>query len=432
MNFRKSILVCLIACLFTAVFINGCAKKQNSNKIVVWHWMTDRDDAFIELANKYKQIYGTEVVFELYAPSEAYSSKVKAAAQTNTLPDIFGILSEKRDFGSFIKAGHIANLKNEMEAENGTWKNKLFEKALVVNEFKIGNSFGVEPGIYGVPIDVTNIQLIYNKKMFKAAGLDPENPPKTWAEFLAAGQKLKAAGYQGVVSGFGEIWLLDCFASNYAFNIMGEEKVLATIKGEVKYTDTDWIKVFTLFEDMKNNNLLATGTISMINKTAEQMFSNERAAMSFNGSWCVNVYNSMNPNLEYGVMLPPVYSKEHPMMIWGGAGASFMVNNKSSKKQEAIKFLKWLTEKDQQVYLAETTRNLPVNKDSLSNIPPILKEFANDMDKTTHPSNFSYVEFPSVTEVFDKGIQSIIIGEKTPQQVAEEVQQVKDRELAKK
>jgi ABC-type glycerol-3-phosphate transport system substrate-binding protein len=130
-------------------------------------------------------------------------------------------------------------------------------------------------------------------------------------------------------------------------------------------------------------------------------------------------------------MFLPAYSTEHPMMIWGGAGASFMVNNKSSKKTEAIKFLKWLTEKEQQVFLAETTRNLPVNKESLSNIPPILQEFANDMDKTTHPSNFAYIEFPSVTEVFDKGIQSIIIGEKTPKEVLEEVQAVKEKELAK-
>jgi len=54
------------------------------------------------------------------------------------------------------------------------------------------------------------------------------------------------------------------------------------------------------------------------------------------------------------------------------------------------------------------------------------------MDKTIHPSNFAYIEFPNVTEVFDKGIQSIIIGEKTPAEVLEEVQKVKERELARK
>jgi hypothetical protein len=41
-------------------------------------------------------------------------------------------------------------------------------------------------------------------------------------------------------------------------------------------------------------------------------------------------------------------------------------------------------------------------------------------------------EFPAVIEAFDKGIQSIIIGEKTPEQVAAEVQRIKERELATK
>lgn len=428
MNFLRGFKVFALLVFVITIFA-GCAKDPNKDKIVVWHWMTDRDDAFIELANKYKDLYGIDVVFELYAPSEAYASKVKAAAQTKTLPDVFGILSEKRDFASFIKAGHVADLTPFMNENNGAWKNMLFAKALIVNEFKAGNNFGVTPGIYGVPIDVTNIQLLYNKDMFKKAGLDPENPPKTWKEFLQVGKKLKAAGFQGIVSGFGEIWLLDCFASNYAFNIMGEEKVIATIKGDVSYTDPDWITVLTLFEEMRDNDLLATGVVSMVNKTAEQMFSNERAAMTFNGSWCINVYNGMNPDLNYGVLFPPKYSDKYPMAIWGGAGASFMVNAQSSKKAEAIKFLKWLTEKEQQVFLAEVTKNLPANKESLDNIPATLAEFANDMDKTVHPNLFDYVEFPSVTETLDKGIQSIIIGEKTPMQVAVEVQKVKEREL---
>ena len=36
-----------------------------------------------------------------------------------------------------------------------------------------------------------------------------------------------------------------------------------------------------------------------------QLFANNRALFAFNGSWCVNVYKGMNPDLEYGAMLPP-------------------------------------------------------------------------------------------------------------------------------
>jgi ABC-type glycerol-3-phosphate transport system substrate-binding protein len=426
---KKLISLSLVLLFSFTILFTGCGNKKDSNTIVIWHWMTDRDDAFIELANRYKQLYGIDVRFELYAPSEAYASKVKAAAQTDTLPDIYGILSEARDFASFIKAGHVEDLTGEMEASNSLWKNKLFLKALAVNEFLPDNQFGVKPGIYGVPIDVTNIQMVYNKKLFKQAGLDPNNPPKTWQEFMQVGAKLKKAGIEGLVSGWGEIWMLDCLASNYAFNVMGKDKVVATIKGDVPYTDPDWIKVLSLFKEMADNGILAKGVVTMVNKTAEQMFANERAAIAFNGSWCVNVYYGMNPNLDYGVMVPPKISDKYPMVTWGGAGSSFIVNAKSKNKAEAIKFLKWITDTDQQIFLAEATRNIPVNRDSLSAISPVLAQFAANMDKTTHPRFLPYSEFPSVIEAFDKGIQSIIIGEKTPQEVAKEVQELKQIEL---
>lgn len=409
----------------------GCAEKTGAGgEIVVWHWMTDRQVAFEKLTAQYKEKAGVTVRFELYAPSEVYSSKVRAAAQTNTLPDIFGILAETRDFASFIKAGFIADLTGPME--EGGWKDSLFQKALSMNEFHSDNEYGVKPGIYGVPIDVTNIQILYNKRLFKEAGLDPENPPQTWDEFVEAGRRLRDKGIQVLISGFGETWLLDCLASNFSWNLMGREKIIATIRGKIPYTDPDWLTVFRLFRIMYEEGLIATGAVTMVNKVAEQNFANEKAAMALNGSWCVNVYNSMNPDLDYGVMPPPKISDIFPRAIWGGAGSSFMVNAKSTNSEEAIRFLKWLTNVPQQVFLSEETKNLPSNKDSLGKISQILSHFADDMEIVVHPSQLPVSEFSSVVEAFDKGLQSIIIGEKTPEQIAEYVQAVKEREMKRK
>jgi ABC-type glycerol-3-phosphate transport system substrate-binding protein len=354
---------------------------------------------------------------------------VRASAQTGTLPDIYGLLAEKRDFAAFIKAGHVTDLTVDMEADNGKWQDSLFSKALDVNRFLPGNQWDVKPGVYGVPIDVTNIQMLYNKRLFRKAGLDPDRPPRTWEELLEANRALKAAGIPGFVSGWGEIWMVDCFASNYAMNIMGKQKVIATIRGEIPYTDPDWIRVFSLFKEMVEEGLLVSGIVTMVNKSAEQTFANERAAFAFNGSWCVNVYKGMNPELDYAAMLPPRASNEHPMIIWGGAGGSFLVSGNSRNKDEAIKFLKWLTADKQQIFLAKETNNLPSNRHSLVNIPEILSQFADDMDKTTHPDVLPVNEYSQVIEFFDKGLQSIVIGEKTPQEVAEKVQQIKEKRM---
>jgi len=425
----KKLLLSTLCFLLSTFLLIGCAPRQEKAGITIWHWMTDREEAFVELAKRYESQTGMRIDFKLFAPSDAYSQRVRASAHAKTLPDIYGILGDARDFAAFIKAGHVANLTDQMTANEGEWKNKFFPRALAVNQFLSGNEFGVEPGIYGVPIDVTNIQMLYNKDLFKKAGLDPENPPYTWEEFIYAGEKLKEAGIPGLVSGWGEIWMIDCLASNFAFNIMGEEKVLATIRGDVPYTDPDWVRVFELFDEMSERGILAEGIVTMVNKKAEKTFALERAAMAFNGSWCVNVYRGMNPDLNFAAFLPPRLSIQHPMVIWGGAGSSFMVNANSENKDEAIKFLKWLTCKEQQVFLARETHNLPSNRFSLEEIPPILAQFADDMDNTTHPNLFPVTEFPLVIEAFNKGIQSIIIGEKTPEELAVEVQAVKEREL---
>lgn len=422
---KKIFFTIFILCLALA----GCTPSSKPNMITIWHWMTDRQDTFVKLAEQYQAQTGIKVRFELYAPSDIYSRKIIAAAQARVLPDIYGVLGEKKKLVSFIEGGFVADLTSEFQDNDAEWEKSLFPKAVNVNRFEEKNIYKIKPGIYGVPLDVTNIQMLYNQTLLAKAGV--KIPPSTFSEFIDVASALKRVGIDGLVSGWGETWMIDCFASNYAFNIMGEEKVMATFRGEISYTDEDWIKVFNIFKVLSDKKVLVDGIVTKGNKYAEQDFALERAAFAFNGSWCVNVYDKMNPDLRYGVMLPPPINTERPMQIWGGAGSSFVVNGISENKKLAIAFLKWLTAKEQQVFLARETKNLPANRDALSLIPKVLSEFARAMDDTTHPSIWKYNEDPLVIETFDKGIQSIIIGESQPEDVAQEVQVVKEREMEK-
>ncbi len=417
-------------CCLTLAFGAGCSKpKQASNKILLWHWMTDRHETILKLAEQYKTQTGVEVTVELFAPSDAYSQKIIAAAQANVLPDIYGILDKKSIMADFIKAGLVADLSAAFAANDGAWEKTLFAKALAGNRFEPNNIYGITPGIYGVPLDVTDMQMLYNKKLLAKAGI--QGPPKTYDEFIKNVEALKRIGIAPFVSGWGELWLADCFASNYAFNIMGEDKVMATYRGEVPYTDPDWIKVLDIFRDLRDKGAFLDGIVTKGNKYAEQDFALERVAFSFNGSWGVNVYHDMNPKLEYGVMPPPPVSKAFPLKIWGGAGSSFVVDGATPNKDKAIAFLQWLTAAPQQAVLANETNNLPANREASASISPVLEEFAKGMEQSTHPTTWPINEDPLVTEAFDKGIQAIIIGEKTPLQVATDVQAVKSRQMAK-
>jgi multiple sugar transport system substrate-binding protein len=48
--------------------------------------------------------------------------------------------------------------------------------------------------------------MVYNKDLFREAGLDPEGPPKTWDEFMAACDALESAGITGFTFGLKDAW----------------------------------------------------------------------------------------------------------------------------------------------------------------------------------------------------------------------------------
>ncbi|MDT7841473.1 ABC transporter substrate-binding protein [Streptomyces justiciae] len=54
--------------------------------------------------------------------------------------------------------------------------------------------YTVDGKIYGIPRTGYSMGLIYNKKLFAKAGLDPEQPPTTWEELRADAKKIAALG----------------------------------------------------------------------------------------------------------------------------------------------------------------------------------------------------------------------------------------------
>ncbi|GIH04659.1 sugar ABC transporter substrate-binding protein [Rhizocola hellebori] len=61
---------------------------------------------------------------------------------------------------------------------------------------------GPDGKVYGVPTEQYTLGLMYNRNLFKAAGLDPDKPPTTWAEVRTAAKAISALG-NGTV-GYGE------------------------------------------------------------------------------------------------------------------------------------------------------------------------------------------------------------------------------------
>ena len=62
-----------------------------------------------------------------------------------------------------------------------------------------GNASG---DLYGVPVTNYTLGLVYNKQLFQRAGLDPNQPPTTWADVRTDAKKISALG--GGIVGYGD------------------------------------------------------------------------------------------------------------------------------------------------------------------------------------------------------------------------------------
>ncbi|WP_328667573.1 extracellular solute-binding protein [Streptomyces sp. NBC_00322] len=74
--------------------------------------------------------------------------------------------------------------------------------ALADVDADVMNSLKHDGKLYGLPTSNYSMGLLVNRKLFQQAGLNPDNPPKTWAEVRTAAKAI--AGLGKGVAGYGE------------------------------------------------------------------------------------------------------------------------------------------------------------------------------------------------------------------------------------
>ena len=60
--------------------------------------------------------------------------------------------------------------------------------------------YTVDKVLWPMPFNMSSPVLFYNKKAFRAAGLDPEKPPTTLDEVKADARRSRTAGVRGAAS----------------------------------------------------------------------------------------------------------------------------------------------------------------------------------------------------------------------------------------
>src|SRR6202030_3976723 len=175
----------------TAAFASSAASKParataddpNNANLTYWYWAeSDAPGANNWLKGEvaiYEKAHPKVKMSVVIQSTDTLTSAFTTAAQTKSGPDI---------------ATQWATLPTLTPAWNGA--SVPISDYVPASEIKnwIGTPENLSGGkLWAMPQYLLGIPFVWNKALFKKAGLNPNNGPKTWADFLADAKKLKAA-----------------------------------------------------------------------------------------------------------------------------------------------------------------------------------------------------------------------------------------------
>ncbi|MET7296181.1 sugar ABC transporter substrate-binding protein [Streptomyces griseoloalbus] len=90
----------------------------------------------------------------------------------------------------FTDAGHVVDINQAADLTPYLKELKSYDTI----QRQLRDIYTVDGKVYGIPRTGYSMGLVYNKALFEKAGLDPEQPPTTWAEVRDAAKKIAALG----------------------------------------------------------------------------------------------------------------------------------------------------------------------------------------------------------------------------------------------
>ncbi len=183
---------------------------------------------------------------------------------------------------------------------------------------------------FGVPRNNYNMGLVYNRKLFTQAGLNPDSPPKTWAEVQEAAKKI--AGLGAGYTGFGEYSAGNTGGWHFAASLYARGGSMVSDDGKsAAFNSAEGKAVLENLKQMRwNDNSMGTKQLLQWEDLMRMMGSGKLGMMIGAPDVVQSVNNDFQGKFEdYGVTAVP--ESEGKSSLSGGDG--YMFNPKATPEK---------------------------------------------------------------------------------------------------
>lgn len=412
---KFKIIILLSAWLLVAE--NGCKNKEDSQgktTLLFWHsFVASTVPALDALVAKFEQEHPNIKIKAQYVPTgDALIQKLITAIQSKNTPDISWIHADFLE--DLVKADAGYPMSEFINGENGLPQEDLND--IYPSLIQAASWRGT---LYSLPMEATNLALIYNRELFRQAGLDPNHPPQTWDELYDFAKKMtidkngdgrfdQVGFFVPVFPASGPLgsWMVWQW---YPFLWQAGGEIINLEQTEVLFNREPGVQALTFWSKIFHEFKLSSFTIDY-----DVAFASQTLAMALDGPWNLPRYKDLLKDLDWGIAWLPAGPKKRATI----AGGEYLTIFKQSQyPNEAWTFLKWILRPEVQAFWAMESGYLPVRHAALqvpefqafleTNLP--FKAYVEQMEISQSPNPIDHHGL-RITRLIAEAIEKTTIG----------------------
>lgn len=377
-------------------------------------------------ANKGKAVIEQDILAH-----DAFALQMETRGATGDLPDITLVLgSQAKKYGV---DGYLVDLQPLLK-ESGAL-DRIYPHTFT--EHKLGDQ------IFTLPLEDANYGFIlYNKEIFDEVGISEF--PKTYSEFIEASKKIADAGYIPLALGDKDKWPADslmfsAFVNPYVGNAWFED--IFNLEGNSKFTDAEFVSALTAFQGLATEGVLNKNLVSISNDDRLSLYMTKKAAMISAGNWECGVLVSSEPEIAANTYAnawpePDTNSLAKKSIVSSSAwGVGVSSNVDDMKLEYIVDFISnYVCENEYGKILAETKSafvpfEIEFDESKVNVVTNRMLEAVKESDACL---NWDSSLPPEVRQVYQAGLQELLIETLTPEELAEQMQETYEEVLANK
>jgi len=317
---------------------------------------------------------------------------------------------------TYARRGQVLDLTPAMKKDN--WQARFSDASL--------NFVSADDKVWGVPVELANVLVYYNKSMFEKYGL---KVPTTFDELLSVCQVLKGKGIIPMALALNKAeWVGDLYYQYLVTRVGGLDpfrKAIAREEGG-SFKDPTFVEAGKLLQTMVDAGCFQEGFMGAEYASMRQLFAQEKAGMILMGSWLPGQLATEAPDF-----LPKMDYFRFPVVkggkgkiteVVGGTNAAFAITKACKYPEAALALVKEFSSEKTAADVLGIAKRLPAIKYNFpASIDALTVRVAGELNNSTGIQlYYDQSSTPSLAQTHLSALISLFAKKTTPEKMAAE------------